>query len=134
MNHRTCPSIALLRHALIHFANPHHKRYFPPVALSDIQKGPYSLSDISAPQLWRCQTLSCQSIPFCQTFTSNPIFDYSVPQKWILRQKSPRAESNHLAARPPVLWTGGRCKTALSIVNAVAATPSPAKKRAPHYP
>ena len=64
-----------------------HKRYFPPVALSDIHQGPYSLSDIFAPQLWRCQTLNCQPIPFCQTFTCIPISDYPDSQKWISRTK-----------------------------------------------
>lgn len=134
MNHQTCPSIAFLRHALIHFANPLQKHYFSPVALSDIHLDHYSLSDICVPQMGNCRTLTHRPIATCQTFPDFPKPRHRYWKKRSLGRRSPRPESNYPAARPPVRRTGGKCKTALPIVNAAAAIPSPAKKRAPHYP
>lgn len=117
------PPIMLLRRALNHCVNPLYKRYFSPVALSDIHQDSYSLSDICAPQMVSCQTLTHRPIATCQTFPDFPKQRHRYRKNRSRGRRSSRAESNHPAARPPVRRTGGRCKTALSIVNAAAATP-----------
>lgn len=133
------------RSALIHCVVSLHLRSFPPVALSDIHQNPYRLSDLSVSQLWHCQTLNCQSTLICQTFTRRPVaICQTFPNLpgWRRRDRKngshglgqPRSESNRPAARPPGLRPGGRCKTALPIVDAAAATPRPAEERAPDYP